>query len=319
MARLSGHEAGAQGQPNYGLLVNPQGTALAGDSALTPPLTDCSTGCGLTNIATHVNGTVSQRPVLEVLSNPAAAAGNAIVTPKEGQLTAKRVNLQAKVLAGSVDTVRFQYLIGAGQWADVPTSALSTPTGGTVSSQDISVSGPVRDRRSSLVVLDVSALPGGDKEGPVHVRASLHTAISSDGGVTEAVNFRLDRRGIDGAPTEDVGPGDVSLLSGEFSLTETDVSVDTMQGALELTPTYRLGGSRTNTDMFGPGWDAGITPDGGDLPYKNLYDDSEVKQQVVERDTWDPSTWNWELFAQTGSLADLEPLPVTRASTSSTR
>ncbi len=295
------------GYPNYGMQLSqafvPPGTGRG-------PYFDCSTEpCPWTGFRPTSYSDPTRRPVLEVRSWPAAAAGNAIITPGEGDLTGKRVKLQARALASSVGTVRFQYIAGSQRaWTDIPLAALSTPTRGAVASQDISVSGPSGDRRSDLVYWDLSAMPGGDVDGPVHVRAWLDSPIPGDGGMTPEVNFRLDRRGIDKSPTEPIGPGELNLVSGEFSTSETDASLSAFLQDLTLTRTYRSRGvSVRNADMFGSGWEASVDADGGDLPYKGIYDYSEIRDVTVDRQVLDPSSWNWELFFQTFSFEDLNP------------
>ncbi len=313
--------SGTEGTANRGVLVNPTGWPIPN------PSTACSGGCswphvyrpgidppaGYSQGAAILNSSLTppptSTPLLEVTSWPGAAAGNAVISPGEGDLVGKRVRLQARALSSSVTSVRFQYLAGAQRrWADVPLAALKTPTRGTVSSLDIPVSGPTGDRRSDLVVWDLSAMAGGEVDGPVHVRAWLESATAGQGGMTDQVNFRLDRRGIDTAPTVPVGPGELSLLSGEFSLTESDFATPAFLQDLTLSRTYRSRGvSVRNADMFGPGWEASVEADGGELPYKGIYNYSEVRDVVTERQYLDPYRWNWELFFETFDIEDLQP------------
>lgn len=157
-----------------------------------------------------------------------------------------------------------------------------------------------------MAVWDLSAMPGGDVDGPVHVRAYLDSTVSGDGGMTKQVNFRLDRRGIDGAATAPIGPGEVDLLSGEFSMSQQDFSASAFLQDLALTRTYRSRGvAKRNADMFGPQWDASIDADGGELPYKGVYNYSEVKEEVVQRGVLNPANWDWELFFETFEFEDL--------------
>lgn len=306
------NSGGVQGFANRGILLNDSSLAIPN-----PPTGDVTTHAPVhpdeptpqTTLSSKLSVAPATPPILQVKSWPAAAAGNAVISPGEGDLTGKRVKLQARALASSVTTVRFQYIAGSQRtWTDIPLSALSTPTRGAVSGVDIPVSGPTGDRRSDLVVWDLSAMPGGDVDGPVHVRAWLGSPTAGDGGMTPEVNFRLDRRGIDGAPTEPIGPGDLNLLSGEFSMSATDVSIGAFLQNLTLTRTYRSRGVAVrNSDMFGSGWDASVEADGGDLPYKGLYDYSEIRDVTVDRDVLDPSSWNWEAFFQTYNIEDLQP------------
>jgi RHS repeat-associated protein len=296
--------SGVEGVANHGLVLSQQGLPVEGDPRWSPAgATPSSMVFGSSSAPI-----TAQRPMLTVTSWPRAAAGNAILSPGEGDLTGKRVPLQARALSSSMRTVRFQYIAGSQRsWTDIPAAALKTPTRGSVASQDISVSGPVGDRRSDLVVWDLSAMPGGDVDGPVHVRAWLDSSINTEDGMTDDVNFRFDRRGIDGTPSEAMGPGELNLLSGEFTMSQTDASINAFLQNLTVTRTYRSRGvSMRNADMFGSGWEAGVEADGGDLPYKGIFDYSDVRDVAVDRQVLDPSSWNWELFFETFDFEDLQ-------------
>lgn len=197
----------SKGFPNYGIQLT-QRFVDPGTSAQL----DCDfEQCPYTGFYTAYNADPAKRPLLEVRSYPGAAAGNAVISPGEGDLTSRRVKLQARALASSVTSVRFQWIGGTLRaWQDIPASALKSPTTrGTLVSNSIPVSGPTGDRRSDLVVWDIGAQSaGGIADGPVHVRAWLESpTIPSDGGMTDPFNFRLDRRGIDKAPRVPIGPG----------------------------------------------------------------------------------------------------------------
>lgn len=308
------HTGGQAGVPNYGvrLSMTPGGGEQEGDPFRDYYTRECGVRafvCPNTVFASTQHSTAAQRPILEVTSWPAANAGNAVISPGEGELTSKRVPLQARALDSSVRTVRFQYIAGSHRrWTDIPLAALSTPTRGSLASIDVPVSGPTGDRKSDLVIWDVSAMSGGEVDGPVHVRAWLDSGISGEGGMTDEVNFRIDRRGIDKSPTAPIGPGEVNLLSGEFSMSETDATAEAFLQNLTLTRTYRSRGVAVrNADMFGSGWEASVEADGGELPYKGIYNYKEVEEVVVDRQYLDPKAWNWELFFETFEFEALEP------------
>lgn len=286
---------GTSGLPNYGVLLKQEGNYFY-----------CFPTCSK---RTSVSRNPADAPVLEVASWPAAPAGSAIITPGEGELSARRVRLQAKALHSSVTTARFQYIAGTQRsWTDVPAAALSTPSRAAIADVDIPVSGPSGDRRSDLVVWDLSKMPGGDVDGPVHVRAWLESPTAGQGGMTDEVNFRVDRRGIADGASADIGPGTVDLLSGEFTTTAVDASFESALQDVTLTRTYESRGvPRRDADMFGPGWEASVEADGGDVPYKGLYNYSEVKDVAVDRQVLNPDTWNWELFFESFTIEDLQP------------
>lgn len=297
---------GQQGRPNYGVEL----WQADATEAEYQPEAGCGVyfnSCDLTSLAGSAQDEISWRPVLEVTSLPAAPAGSRLVTPYEGHLTGRRVKLQTESIRSSVTSTRFQYIAGSQRvWSDIPLAALRTTTGDAVNSTDISMQGQPGDWRSQMVVWDLSAMPGGDVDGSVHVRAYLDSPVSGDGGITEEVNFRLDRRGIDGSASESIGPGEVNLLSGEFTLDEQDVGISAFLQDLKLTRTYRSRGvSRRTSDLFGPQWEASVEADGGELPYKGIYNYTEIDEDVIRRQEINPEAWNWELFVETFAFEDL--------------
>ncbi|MBB4662204.1 RHS repeat protein [Conexibacter arvalis] len=254
--------------------------------------------CDWTRFASAQHPDPELRPVLEVRSWPAAPAGSAVISPREGELTGRFMRLQARALHSSVTDVQFQYVAGSGRrWQDIPLSALRSTAREPLASTVIPVSGPTGDRRSQMVVWDLSATPDGDIDGPVHVRAYLNSPWFGQGGMTDDVGFRLDRNGIARTASTDLGPGELDLVSGEFSLTETDATHRAFLQDLTLSRTYSSRGvSRRNYDMFGPGWEANIDPDGGELPYKNIYNFSKIEDEVVERQEFRLGDFDWENF-----------------------
>jgi RHS repeat-associated protein len=266
----------------------------------------CET-CNNTLIASSFHPDVAKRPLLEVTTVMRAPAGSEVVSPYEGELTGRRVTLIAKASQTSVSAARFQYMAGRERrWRDVPLEALRTPEKGAVASADIPVVGSVGHRQSEPVVWDLQSTDGGEIDGPVHVRALLGSSVFGDGGATLPVNFRLDRRGVEGSSSVSVGPGDVNLLSGEFTMSQADASFPGFLQDLTVSRTYRSRGVATrNADMFGPQWEGSVETDGGTLPYKNVYDYSEIREQVVEHHSVNPEAWDWELFFETGEFGDL--------------
>ena len=71
-------------------------------------------------------------------------------------------------------------------------------------------------------------------------------------------------------PSQDFGPGQVALFTGEFQLSETDVDVPAYNGSLTLGRSHlSLGGATTGpSGVFGPGWSADFAgPDYGIASY----------------------------------------------------
>lgn len=281
---------GTRGIPNHGLVL------FQNDRQLVPDW-NCwylARPCDWTKYAASSHADPALRPVLEVRSWPAAPAGSAITSPREGELSGRFVELEARAWASSVTGVQFQYIAGnSRRWLDIPVAALRTERGDALSSATI----PVTNRRSERVVWDLAATPGGEIDGPVHVRAYLESPLLQDGGATAEVNIRTDRTGLARTATAPIGPGEVDLMTGEFSLSESDVTFPAFLQDLTLSRTYTSRGvARRNHDMFGPGWEGSIDPDGGDLPYKNIYNFSEIKEEVETRHEIRQADYDWELF-----------------------
>ncbi|HST39329.1 MAG TPA: RHS repeat-associated core domain-containing protein [Conexibacter sp.] len=243
------------------------------------------------DIATSTHLDSAKRPYLEIVSIP--AADGRVVSVSDGDTTARRLPLIAHG-PDTVNTVRFQYIAGSRRdWQDVPATALRyvTPVGGstTVPSSELPVvasTGSAGGVDSRAVIWDLQATPGGDVDGSVHVRAIMDDGgTMSGGGATRAVNLRLDRRNPEQGSSVDIGPGSVDLLTGDFGMTTTDVAIKTMGSELSLDRTFHSRGTRTrDSEMFGPTWSSGISADGGRMPYKSLYNYSEIRPETVR--TW---------------------------------
>ncbi|HEX7299232.1 MAG TPA: RHS repeat-associated core domain-containing protein [Solirubrobacteraceae bacterium] len=183
-----------------------------------------------------------------------------ITTLMEGQRTAKRMVLQARDLrpadAPTATQVRFQYrreLTDA--WQDVPASALRTTDNQTVSDNNLTMSLTPEGKLSPKVVWDVASTIGGATDKPVYVRGYFG---SEAGNVTEDVYTRVDPSGVDTDDAQaNIGPGQSDLLTGNFSLSATDVSIDSFKSDLTVRRTYN---SRKLADgPLGKGWTLGTS------------------------------------------------------------
>ncbi|MDA0182472.1 hypothetical protein OJ997_19340 [Solirubrobacter phytolaccae] len=284
---------GAQGIANFGLALRSTYQYASNE------FFDCLMGWGFCEWSSVGSPVTSGGPmVLEVTSVLPAPGGSSVVSPREGHLTAKRVILKAESERVSVTSARFQYTAGAQKtWTDIPQTALSTLSGAPAASKDIPVTGPSGNRVSTSMVWDLTAMPGGDVDGPVRVRALLDSATLGDGGVTKEVDFRLDRRGIDGAARIPLGPGELEPMNGQFTLEQQDVDISAFLENLTLGRTYKSRGvSKRTSDMFGPQWEANLEADGGEVPYRGIFNYTEVDEVAVQRHSLDPQSWNWDAF-----------------------
>jgi RHS repeat-associated protein len=250
------------GLPDYGVrLTKPGATAVSRIAAFGKP----------------------NAPYLQIMSTPAAPAGSGVVMPKEGQTTARRVNLVAHAPNASVTAMTFQYVAGNQRyWTDIPASALQFSDGTALSSTNIPVvasqTGGVDSKR---LVWDLQSTPGGNIDGSVHVRAVL-TGPAGANGATKPVNFQLDRRDPQKQASAEIGPGSVNLLSGDFTTTMTDVDMPAWLGNLTVSRTYHSRNVSTrDSELFGPHFSASYASDGGAMAYKGLYNYTQVDEQTV--------------------------------------
>jgi RHS repeat-associated protein len=286
------------GLAEFGLQLQQLATwPKCGFGGITPMEVQC--GTNVAQIASATNADLTHRPYLEIRHWPPAPAESVIVTPHEGLVTGRRIVLEAYATNLSVSTVRFQYVAGSQrEWADVPAGALRRVQDGSVlTSSEISVTA----HHSDAVVWDLQSTTGGDVDGSVHIRAVLDAPSGIGGGITPEVNVQLDRRNAPRQASVPIGPGEVDMLSGDFSASATDVSVDAWGGALALSRTYHSRGtSNREAELFGPHWTASFAGSGGAMPYRSLYNYSEVDEQVVERWIEAPITYEFEAVVDFG-------------------
>lgn len=252
---------------------------------------------------------------LDVYSTAPAQAGSQVELPAEGAMTSRFVELRAEATSENVTTARFEYFDAAGDaWRAIPLSALRMKdTGAQPAQQDV----PVTDQRSARMVWDLQATPGGQLDGPFQVRAMLDAGNGVGGGITDVRNFRVDRKNPVTSSFAGMGPGEVDLLTGDFVMARTDATMKAFLSDLELSRTYHSrGGSPRTSELFGPGWQASVEADGGDMPYRGIYDFTRVdeSQEIV---AWllDVSAVDYEMF----DPADLAIMPLYETKRTETR
>jgi RHS repeat-associated protein len=164
-----------------------------------------------------------------------------LITPKDQARTSKRLGLQAKANATNLSAVKFQYRRSTGgvwgDWADVPASAL-TRRGEQVAAAQQPLG---EDRKSPLLIWDVPATLAPVFVGPEFepVRIQVRAVFSGgQGGSSRAHDVTLDQDTPAVSATQGIGPGQVDLLSGNFSYSATDVQIASFGQALTVTRTY---------------------------------------------------------------------------------
>jgi RHS repeat-associated protein len=256
------------------------------------------------------NADPARRPYLDVYSAATAQAGSEVEYPAEGQMTSRFVDLGALAGSDNPTAATFEYLApGAKDWKVVPAAALrgredgKAPPAGAIS---------IDKNRTSRMIWDLNKTPGGENDGDFHVRALLDAGSSSGGGVTPTRNFRLDRKNPETTSVTAVGPANVDMISGDLAVTEEDANVKAFLNDLSLSRTYHSrGGSPRTTDMFGPGWVSSFEVDGGEMPYRGIYNYTDV-QETQELASW--SVNETEAFWTTFDFNDLAVDPIFKTS-----
>ncbi len=208
-------------------------------------------------------------------------AGAALTSPAPGASTQKKVALSAQTGTGSTQ-VSFQYrLKDADPWVDLPlgqgavtdtalTAVGAWPVATTTSGSTVS---------SPTLLLDVTKLldPTGTGTTPVDGTVQVQAQFKNASGVNTTTTLSpptvtLNQNAFGaGYATEQVGPGSVNLVTGDYSLRSTDASVSSYGSDLTLSRTFN---SRTpaTAGLLGPGWTSSVGVDAASSDYTVLSD-----------------------------------------------
>jgi RHS repeat-associated protein len=121
------------------------------------------------------------------------------------------------------------------------------------------------DMEATLASVDAQAIP---RDGPLQIRGAFTGGTAANSG---GVKVTFDRN-LATAETKPIGPGDVNLLTGNLTLSETDVTVEAYGSDLTVSRTYnsRQSSKTDPSGMFGPGWISGAIVDEAETPYTSL-------------------------------------------------
>jgi RHS repeat-associated protein len=181
-----------------------------------------------------------------------------LTSPNYGDRTQRSVTLAAD---GPQPYVAYQWRRGyTATWANIPLAQVTDPTSGLSPA-----AWPVAIGRSWN--WDV-ATTAGNSDGLIEIRACLYVSMAD---VTPTCqNNPVDVQLVShtfGASyaTEPIGPGDVSLLTGDFEMSAVDADITAGNSALSLSRTLTTLGAPTApsqegkpTGVFGPGWTASL-------------------------------------------------------------
>jgi RHS repeat-associated protein len=195
----------------------------------------------------------------------------AITSFQEGARTQKYLTLRA---AGdpAVTGATFQFRhADADPWTDIPLAASNVVD--TTTSTDVTAwPVPMTGGTTNLLRWNLPATTGIDAaDGPVQVRGLF---TGGPGGNTQTKHATLDQKafGSDYA-SEDIGPGSVNLITGNYQVSDTDVSIDSYGSDLTVSRTFNSRDpNAAATGVLGPGWVISSTVDEANADYTGLHD-----------------------------------------------
>ncbi|MER7334191.1 MULTISPECIES: DNRLRE domain-containing protein [unclassified Micromonospora] len=200
-----------------------------------------------------------------------SVGAGAVTGPKTGDVTAAKVAVTG-VGRSTATGVTYQWRRGdSDPWATVPAADVTVAAGGGAVAWPLPTSGSGAfpklnwDVEATLAAVDAESVP---RDGPVQVRGSF---TGGAGGYSSSVKITFDRAQAS-AESEQIGPGSVNLLTGNYTLADTDVSVDAPGSDLTVTRSYntRRVAQTDPAEMFGPGWVSGAVVDEADAGYTSL-------------------------------------------------
>lgn len=203
----------------------------------------------------HLNSSsatpVETRPKLVVSYWPKAPSPSKVTFPTEGTRTAKRLKLKAAWPGvGGITGIKFQWREKASErFQDIPVSLITTADGKALSSWNEAGIEPKGAQESGVYFFDAAHASANlaSKGGALEVRALLVPEEAGIGGYTPSVHATVDRNmGSGKDSTAPIGPGSVDLLTGNFSVTRTDVSIPGFNSTLEFSRTINSRGPNPN-------------------------------------------------------------------------
>jgi RHS repeat-associated protein len=198
----------------------------------------------------------AEKPYLSVNYYQAAPASSKLALPTEGTVTARRLKLKAAWSEAGLTGVTFQYREASkGPFQNMPLSLVKDAAGKALSKWPVAVTGK---QETEPLYLDAAHLSSAleSKGGEVQVRALFNGDEKVTGySAASKATVNLDIGGTRDA-TASVGPGSVNLLTGDFSVSRTDVSIPGITAGLEFSRTInsRQPGVAEDTSVLGRGW-----------------------------------------------------------------
>ncbi|MFD5429480.1 DNRLRE domain-containing protein [Streptomyces sp. NPDC127084] len=233
--------------------------------------------------------------------------GAGLLTPADGDTSARRIGLTAKGRTGYT-AVTYQYRRGeTDSWQNVPAADVTRTADGSALS-----AWPVATTDGAPPALTWNVTSSLTEDGPIDIRAAFTNATTT--GHTQTATVTVDRK-AGTAPSQSVGPGSVNLLTGDYSLSATDASG--FGASISRTASSRRPSAGADAEgqaaVFGPQWASGISADLTESGWAYVRKTSATSVALVDFDGtetgftaassggWSPEPGSGDL-ALTGSL-----------------
>uniref|UniRef100_UPI003EC0D5B6 RHS repeat-associated core domain-containing protein n=1 Tax=Streptomyces sp. bgisy060 TaxID=3413775 RepID=UPI003EC0D5B6 len=206
------------------------------------------------------------------------AGPGGFVQPSEGERTARRLPLVAEADGAKYDAVSFSWRRSeADPWQQIPAGQVTS--GGTaLTAWPVPLTG---GKNNPLVW---NATDTVDPDGTVQVKADF-TGPNSATGSTLPLSVVVDRN-ASGAAAEEVGPGSVNLLTGDYTLSDTDASAFGL--SVSRTASSRTPDKGTKQEgqapIFGNEWVSGTAAELTESDYSHIRKISDTAVAVVDNE-----------------------------------
>ncbi|MEU0344640.1 DNRLRE domain-containing protein [Streptomyces bobili] len=202
--------------------------------------------------------------------------GAAILSPGDGARPARRVALSATGKT-TYTGVTYEYRRGeTDSWHTVPLADVSKNADGTPVT-----AWPVAAPNGAPPALTWNITTSLPEDGPIDIHAVFTDGTTA--GYSQPVTVTVDRQAGD-APTQEVGPGEVNMLTGDFTFSATDA----LAFGLTVNRTTSSRQSATSEDtngqaaIFGPGWISGITADTSGSDWSDIRQTSPASVELID-------------------------------------
>ncbi|MEU0097963.1 DNRLRE domain-containing protein [Streptomyces sp. NPDC006267] len=198
--------------------------------------------------------------------------------PASGDRTARRLILEAESDGGKYDGVSFSWRRSAADpWQQVPAGDVTLD--GTALAQ-----WPAALAGGKNAPLTWNSTGTVKPDGTIELKADF-TGPGGATGSTDPISIVVDRNSS-GAASEDIGPGSVNLLTGDYSISEEDVSY--FDVAVTRTASSRRPDAGAQQEdqaaIFGPQWVSGFEAQLTESDYTHLKKVSDTAVSVVLAD-----------------------------------